>query len=65
VSLFVLVVVMVSGAVTVLEGGRIVLVLVFHAAERELVVIRHLRIRIAELAEIGGARTDVEIAEQR
>src|SRR5207237_6757734 len=40
-----------------------VLPVVLNAAERERGIIRHEWVRVAELAEIGGPRADVEIAE--
>src|SRR5690606_33679853 len=45
-------------------AGRVVLEFVFLAAERELRVVGHLGIRIAQLAEVAGARANVEVAEQ-
>ena len=42
---------------------RLILGLVLDAAEREILVIRHERIRIAQLGRVGGTRTGIEIAE--
>src|SRR6478609_9208474 len=52
-----------------MAGSRVmadvVLLVVLDATEREARVVGHFGIRVAQLAQIGGARTDVEVAEDR